>query len=174
MTDQILSEVSGDMDPIKKLIKRIPGLGGFIKRSEYRDADKLLRDTIAEETEKHYHRISTLQQDLISQGEITLLDDLEQSALKLRTFADRIRRAARGYAGVFDSVKINEEELHKVYQYDSTMMDLLDETGRAIDNIEASLGTDGVPAATRHLRSTCQSLIDAFNERDEVMRNLKE
>ncbi len=75
---------------------------------------------------------------------LSYVDDLEVSAIKLRTFADRIRRATRGYSGLFDAVKINEEELGLLYKYDSQMLDLVDEVSRAVDNVEVSIGSDGL------------------------------
>jgi hypothetical protein len=87
----------------------------------------------------------------------------------MRTFADRIRRAPRGYSGLFDAVNINEAELAQLYEYDAAMLDLVDNIGRAIDNIEASVGTDGLPAAIRHLETTTQQCIDIYNRRDEVV-----
>ncbi len=172
MSDQILQKVSGDMDFLKKIAKRIPGFDDFVKRSEYRDADKLLRTTIAREVEEQNQRISELQRDFINQGEIMYVDDLEASAVKLRTFADRIRFAERGYAGLFDAVKVNEAELATVYQYDAAMLDQFDEVKRAIDNVAASVGSDGLVAAIRNLRTVSQSMIDAYDKRSEVMRGL--
>jgi hypothetical protein len=172
MSDQILQKVSGDMDFFKKIAKRIPGFDDFIKRSEYRDADHLLRMTIVREVDEQNQRISELQRDFIAQGDIAYVDDLEASAVKLRTFSDRVRFAARGYAGLFDAVKVNEAELTTVYQYDSAMLDQLDEVIRAIDNVAASIGSDGLPAAIRNLRSVSQSMIDVFDKRSEVMRGL--
>ena len=49
------------------------------------------------------------------------------------------------------------------------MLDLEDEVGNAIDNVEASMGTDGFPASIRNLASKAQDCITAFNRRDEVM-----
>ncbi len=54
-------------------------------------ADKLIRETIADHFEVLYKRISALQTDFVSQGEISYLDDLERAAIKLRTFIDKIR-----------------------------------------------------------------------------------
>ena len=85
-----------------------------------------------------------------------MIDDLEAAAIKLRTFSDRIRRATRGYSGLFDAVKVNEKELASIYQYDAAMLDLVDEVGRAIDNVEASLGSEGLPASIRHLKTVSQ------------------
>lgn len=172
MSDQILQKVSGDMDPLKKIAMRIPGFDDFVRRSQYRDADKLLRETIAREAEKQNQRVSELQREFISQGEILYVDDLEASSVKLRTFADRIRIATRGYAGLFDAVKVNEKELETVYQYDAAMLDQLDNVIRAVDNVQSSVGTDGLPAAIRHLRTVSQDMIDTFDRRQEVMKGI--
>lgn len=168
MSDQIFGKVSSDLDPFKKILSYIPGFSGYMERQKRRDADKLLRDTVADRFEQQWQRISDLQRQFISQGEIAYVDDLEAAAIKLRTFADRIRRAARGYSGLFDAVKINEDELAQLYQYDATMLGLAEEVGRAIDNVEASIGSDGLPAAFRHLTSVAQQCIDVFNRREEA------
>jgi hypothetical protein len=169
MSDQIYDKVDSDLDPFKKIASKIPGFGGYIERQKRRDSDKLLRETIAERFDQQYQRISSLQRDLISEGEIGYVDDLEASAIKLRTFSDRVRRATRGYSGLFDAVKINEEELALLYQYDAQMLDLVDEVSRAIDNVETSIGSDGLPASIRHLKSVSQQCIDVYDRREEVI-----
>jgi len=169
MSDQIYDKVDSDLDPFKKIASNIPGFGGYIERQKRRDSDKLLRETIADRFDQQYQRISSLQRDLISEGEIGYVDDLEASAIKLRTFSDRVRRATRGYSGLFDAVKINEEELALLYQYDAQMLDLVDEVSRAIDNVEASIGSDGLPASIRHLKNVSQQSIDVYDRREEVI-----
>ena len=169
MSDQIYDKVDSDLDPFKKIASKIPGFGGYIERQKRRDSDKLLRETIADRFDQQYQRISSLQRDLISEGEIGYVDDLEASAIKLRTFSDRVRRATRGYSGLFDAVKINEEELALLYQYDAQILDLVDEVSRAIDNVEASIGSDGLPASIRHLKSVSQQSIDVYDRREEVI-----
>jgi hypothetical protein len=169
MTDQFFGSVQEDMDPFKKILAKIPGFKGYIERQARRDSDKLLRDTIADRYEKEWQRISTLQVEFITQGEITYVDDLERAAIKLRTFVDRIRRAARGHSSLFEAVKINERELEKLYQHDVALLDLADEVSRAIDNVETSVGSEGLPAALRHLTSISQSAIEAFNLRESAV-----
>jgi len=169
MSDEIYGKVDSDLDPFKKIAEKIPGFSGYIERQKRRDSDKLLREMIADRFEQQYQRISSLQRDLISAGEISYVDDLESAAIKLRTFADRIRRATRGYSGLFDAVKINEEELGLLYKYDSQMLDLVDEVSRAVDNVEVSIGSDGLPASIRHLRSVSQECIDVYDRREEAI-----
>ena len=166
----LFEKVTGDQDFFKKIASKIPGFGGYIERQNRRAADKLLRETVADRFEELWKRVSSLQTDFISQGEILYVDDLEKAAIKLRTFIDKIRRASYGYSGFFDSTKVNEEELASVYEYDGALLDLEDEVSRAIDNVEASMGTDGLPAAIRNLVGKAQDCLTAFNRRDEVMK----
>src|SRR5437868_1780211 len=78
--------VTGDQDPLKKLASFIPGFSGYVERENRRAADKLMRDTIARRFEELYKRLSALHADLISQGGIEFIDDMEKAALQIRTF----------------------------------------------------------------------------------------
>jgi hypothetical protein len=167
--EQIVKKVTGDLDPLKKILSYVPGFKGYIDRQMRRDQDKILRDAIAERFEGLWQRISTLQRDRIAQGDLHLVDDLEGAAIKLRAFIDRVRRAPRGYSGLFDAVKINSDELERLYQYDATLLALADDVDRAIGNVEASLGSEGISAAIRHLRTMAQQCVDLYEQRAKVI-----
>lgn len=172
--NDILERVTGESDFIKKILSKLPGFQGYVERENRRNADKLLRERIAERFENLWRRISSLQKEAISNGEIEKIDDLESSAIKLRQFIDRVKTASYGYAGFFDVIKVNTEELNAIYQYDLQMLDLEDEISRAIDNIGTSFGTDGLPAAIRHLTTLSQNCLDIFNQRKEVIVKMGE
>ena len=168
----IFDIVAEDRDPLKKLLSKIPGFKGYVERGDRRLSDKLLREAIANEYEAHYQRISGLQRDLISQGGLAYIDDLESAAIKLRQFIDRVRTASYGYAGLFDAIKINEEELASIYQYDADLLEKGATVSGAIDNVESSIGTDGLPAALRHLISVSQECVDLFNKRSDALKGI--
>ena len=172
--NDILERVTGESDFIKKNFSKLPGFRGYVEREDRRNADKLLRESIANRFENQWRRVSSLQKEAISNGEIEKIDDLESSAIKIRQFIDRIKNASYGYAGFFDVIKVNTEELNAIYQYDLQMLELEDEISRAIDNIETSFGTDGLPAAIRHLTTLSQSCLDIFNQRKEVIVKMVE
>jgi hypothetical protein len=87
----------------------------------------------------------------------------------LRTFIDKVTTAAYGYSGFFDAVKINQDEIFKLYNYDLVLLEKADETSRAVDNAEKSVGTDGMPAAVRNLVTISRELVTAFDEREAVI-----
>lgn len=167
--DQIFGKVTGDMDIFEKIASKIPGFKGYIERQHRRDSDKLLRDTIFNRFRELEAHVSTLQTEFISQGEIAYLDDLEKAAIKLRTFADRVRTAPRGYSSLFEAVKINEEELKRIYAFDAALLEKADEVSRAIDHIQASIGTEGLMAAIRNLQTIAAQCVETYDRREEVL-----
>ena len=167
--DEIFQNVTGDMDFFKKILSKVPGFKGYVDRQSRRDSDKLLREMVFNRFRELEGRVSSLQREFISHGEIQYVDDLEASAIKLRTFADRIRTATRGYSSLFEATKIGSEELSKIYQYDAAFLDSVDEIDRAIDNVQASVGTDGLPASMRNLESVIAQCIVAFDRREEIV-----
>jgi hypothetical protein len=167
-------KVSSQVDPFKKLVGYIPGFQGYVERQNRRDADKLLRDTVARRFEEQWKRVSNLQTDLVSNGMIEFVDDMEKSAIQLRTFIDKISTAPRGYSGLFDAVKINEQELQALYQFDAAFFDLAEQIGRAVDNVEASLGDkEALPAAIRNLASLSRLAVETYNKRTEAFTGSK-
>jgi len=166
----LFDKVTSQQDPLKKLIAKIPGFKGYIERADRRSADKLLRESISDQFQVLWQRLSSIQRDLINAGRIDVMDEVEIAAVRLRQFIDRIKTAAYGYSGFFDATKVNEAELEKVYQYDLTLESMVSEVSGAIDNLEASIDTDGFPASIRNLNQKTQDCLDAFNKRSDVLK----
>ncbi len=168
--DEFFQKVTSQVDPFKRLVSHIPGFGGYVERQNRRDADKLLRDTVARRFDEQWKRASQIQVDLVSAGKIEFVDDMERAALQLRTFIDKISTAPRGYSGLFDAVKINEKELEAIYQYDAAFFDLADQIAHALDNVEASLGDEAaLPAAIRNVTSISRTAVETYNRRMEAV-----
>ncbi|MBI3161057.1 MAG: hypothetical protein HYZ23_01035 [Chloroflexi bacterium] len=168
-------KVSSQIDPFKKLLSYIPGFSGYIERQNRRDADKILRDTVARRFDELWSRASNLQVDLVNSGKIAYVDDMDKAALILRTFIDKISKAARGYSGLFDATKINEKELEAIYQFDLAFFTLGDQVSSALDNVEASLSDDeALPAAIRNLTSNARLAVETFERRSEVVTGSRE
>ena len=163
-------KVSSQVDPFKKLVSYIPGFKGYVERQNRRDADKVLRETVARRFEEQWGRVSNLQSELVSSGMIKYVDDLEKAALQLRTFIDRISTAARGYSGLFDAVKINEKELDAIYQFDLAFFELGDQVKSGVDNLEASLADEtALPASIRNLTGLARLAVETFERRSEAV-----
>ncbi len=162
-----LGKITEGKDLLGKIRNFVSGFVGYFDRENRREADKVLRQTIADRYEEQWGRLSEIQRQLISGGQLEYVDDLEAAAVKLRTFVDRIKGASYGYAGFFDAVRINKNELEKIYKYDLALLEGRQKISEAVDNVAASVGTDGLPAAIRNVVSLSQEVIDTYNRRDE-------
>ncbi len=168
MTD-MYQNVASQVDPFKRLASYVPGFKGYVERQSRRDGDKLVRDTVARRFTELWTRTSNLQKDLIGAGKIQFVDDVEQAALQLRTFIDKVTTASRGYSGLFDAVKINEKELEQLYNFDLALFDVGDQVSHALDNVEASLGDDAaLPAVIRNLTTLARQAVETINKRTEA------
>jgi hypothetical protein len=99
---------------------------------------------------------------------------VEKAAIQLRTFVDKISTAPRGYAGMFDAVKVNEKELEALYQFDLAFFDLADQVSHAIDTLEASLADEAaLPAAIRNLTTLSRLAVETYNRRTEALTGTK-
>jgi hypothetical protein len=166
---EFFNTVQSDSNFLEKIASKIPGFKGYVETTQRRASDKLLRDEIARQFSQIEARVSNVQTEAISMGAIELIDTLERSAIKLRTFADRIRGASYGYSALFAPVKIKPEDLAKMYAYDLALLAMAEDLNAAVDNVEGSLGTDGIDAAIRHLVRLSQEAIDAYDNRHNVI-----
>jgi hypothetical protein len=166
----MFQRVTDEQDIFKKLLSKVPGFKGYVDRETRRSSDKLIRESLADRFEALWQRISSIQKDMVNEGMIEFVDDMEGASIKVRQFIDRVRTASYGYAGLFDAIKIDSEELSELYRYDLAMFNLADEASRGIDNVEASLGSDGLKAAIKNLVNISQQCVDTFNKRVEVIK----
>ena len=165
----LYDKIKGEQGLLGKIASVVPGFGGYLNRETRRDADKLLRETVANRYSEQLARISDLQVQLVSSGGIDWVDDLQDAATRLRRFIDMVRTAAYGYGGLFTAVQVNEAELTKLYQFDSALLDNVSKVAAAIDNVEASVGGDGMAAAVRHLSSVMAEANTTYERRKEVL-----
>ena len=56
--------------------------------------------------------------------------------------------------------------------FDVALLENVDEVGRAVENVGASIGTDGLPASVRHLVGLTRDLVTTFDKRDGVVSGI--
>jgi hypothetical protein len=154
----------------ENLTSKIPGYHGYKEKELRREADKLLRTEIASKFDDQRKRLVELQNQLISQAQIEFLDDLERAAIKLQHLIDRIRTASYGYAGLFDAVKVKEEQLDALYEFDNQMLDFVDEVAADIDQVASAItAKEGIGEEIGDLVGTVSEANLAFGHREEAI-----
>jgi hypothetical protein len=75
-----------------------------------------------------------------------------------------------GYGGLFDAVKVKEDSLDKLYQFDNALNDGILQISGTIDGIDAAVAAkQGIPEAISRLDDQCRYLVTTFEQRKEVL-----
>lgn len=165
-----LETVESSLGGLEGVARKIPGYGGYKEKELRREADKLLRIELAGRFDDQRKRVSELQHQLISQAKIEFLDDLERAVMKLQLLIDRIKTASYGYAGLFDAVKVKEEQLDALYAFDNQMLDFVDEVAADMDQVTSAITAgEGIGDAIGTLVGTVGEANQAFGHREEAI-----
>ena len=170
MAGDIFEKVKEDRNLLEKLGSVIPGWKGYQERQERRSADQLMRQTLAEKMTAQRKRLDVAQQELINSGKIDLVDDVGRAVTQLQTFIDRVRLASYGYSGLFDAVKINQDELEQMYNFDMALFQYVERLSSANDRLrEAIPSGQGLVDIIRIVQDICREANSTFDEREHVI-----
>src|SRR5687767_10446834 len=93
---------------LEDIFRTVHSFSGYLEKQDRRAADELLRKHLVRVFEEQLTEFDRVKQRLMSASGLTYMERVQGIDTKLRTFIDRIQTAARGYAGVFDAVKVKE------------------------------------------------------------------
>ena len=155
---------------LESLISKIPGYHGYKEKENRRAADKLLRDQLVGQLDGQRRRLAELQRNLLDSGGLLMVDDLDRAVTKVQKLADKIRTASYGYAGIFDAVKVKEEELDALYTFDEGMLEHLSAIQTAIDALATVMDASGdVKTAIRSVVSAADEAETTWRQRESVI-----
>ena len=155
---------------LESLISKIPGYHGYKEKENRRAADKLLRDQLVGQLDGQRRRLAELQRNLLDGGGLLMVDDLDRAVTKVQKLADKIRTASYGYAGIFDAVKVKEEELDALYTFDEGMLEHLSAIQTAIDALATVMDASGdVKTAIRSVVSAADKAETTWRQRESVI-----
>jgi hypothetical protein len=170
MLNDLTEKIQSGQNKVEELMLRIPGYAGYKQKEQRREADKLLRLHVARQYEEQLKQLNQLQYSLSSQGQLRVIVALERASMKLQLLIDRIRNASYGYAGLFDAVKVDQDTLDALYDFDQSMLDGVNTLSAALDELASMEGGAQLTVAQANgLVATLESLNSAFGQRQEIV-----
>ncbi len=171
MSNPFVDRSKDEMGAIERLLKGLPIIRGYVDKELRRDADYRLRQTIAEGLTAEKQRIYSLQQNLLRNGGLRYLDDVDGVVQKLQTLADRVTTASYGYAGLFNAVRIKEEQLDALHRFDVALAARTYEISEAVDGLEKAIGEGGVEEAIDTLNQKLIEMNRLFDQRHRAVED---
>ncbi len=135
----LIDTISDHMGWFEKLTAKIPGYSGYKEKETRREADTLLRERLTTQLGEQLSRAEDVTGQMLTGPGLMQLDDMGKGNTRLQTLIDKVKTAAQGYAGFLDAVKVKEDELDSLYEFDNQMLFQVDEIAEAIDNVQAIL-----------------------------------
>lgn len=158
-----------------RLLSKIPGFRGYMEKEARRDADQLLRDTISGRLQLTRLDLSAVQHALsrdIVLG-IEYAERIGRADNQLMGLISKIKDAPQGYAGFFDAVRVDENDLARLYEFDELMLGHSEQIAADVAALNKAVG-DGanIDEAILALNQDLQAANQAFNLRQEVLNQV--
>ena len=175
-----MDDIKSKLDFIKskesffERIKRIiPGYDGYANRDNARELDTQLRGQLALKLEQNRSKIRETVSNYSKNGRLFQASDMDKIEKKNDTAIAKFRSAARGYSGAFDVVKIMDDKLSKIYDFDTSLITGVEEIGVMFDNLlSISEANQDTREAESKVYAALSNLINKFDEREAVLRAL--
>ncbi|PWH16988.1 MAG: hypothetical protein DDG58_08670 [Ardenticatenia bacterium] len=153
---------------LERLAAKIPGYHGYKEKETRREADRLLRQYLVAQLDEERRRLIDIQRHMLDSGGLRMLDDVDRALIKVQKLGDMIRTASYGYAGLFDAIKVKEELLDVLYQFDSQMLEKVEAIKQAVSALVAA------QEANADLRPAMDQVIAAAEEANRRWREREE
>jgi len=151
----------------EKLAEHIPGYKGYKEKELRREADKTQRMYIVERLVTVQAKLDGVKLDFVNRADLAKIGAVDLAGRKLRTVTDKIRYADYGYAGLFDTDKVDEPILDQLYQFDNGLVTAVGE----IETLAGALSADSPTITTdvAILEDKIEALDAQFAEREHLI-----
>jgi len=170
-----LGKVRGERGLLEKIMGYIPGYRGYKEKELRRESDRLVRMEAVNRLKaaKTAFRRTFANPSAVQKlsGDDTYRFDAFNSRLDRVT--QRIDRAVAGYAGMFDAIKVKEDKLDSVIQYDVSLIEKAEAVKADVTKANSiGPGTDEWRAAMDAVISEVEELDRLVDERSSILRGL--
>jgi hypothetical protein len=167
--EPILDKARAGQNALEKIANAIPGFRGYREKELRRDADRLQREFVASRLDENKKALNEMANAATRSGDLGVINDIEAVRKRLDKVAARVRYADRGYAGFFDTVKVDEAALARVYDIDLGLI-------QGVEAVEAAAkgsGATSVKETVAAMAAGIDALDAQMTDREAVLNGLK-
>lgn len=156
----------------ERILAAIPGFRGYKEKELRRESDRLIRSHLHRRLSEAKSDLRDVFQRLSDRRLFEVLTDVDRLVARFDRVAAKVDHASYGYTGFFDVIKVQEENLDKMIDFDNR---LVDEVGRIVDEVETFKSEVTKAEVKRakehveHLEAALESLEETFDKRGEVI-----
>lgn len=162
---------------IEKIIKYIPLYHGYKAREIRRETDKILRENVYLKLKTALDRLKDVKDRIIEADLQELWPIFGRLISRFETISQRVLYSDYGYSGFFNVVKINEPELERMYNFDSSLLEdavIVGEVVKELYDESFDLNVSKIKNMIRRIEDTISQFEEKFSKREEYMNGFIE
>ncbi len=170
--NQQLDKVKSKENFFEKIMRIIPGYDGYVNRDNSRELDTLLRNELAKKIDTNHTKLKNTILNLSQRGKLFETDGVDKLDKKIQTATAKFKAASRGYSGAFDVVKIKEEKLMQVYEFDASLLEGVEQITNSCTEMETnSRSSIDIRDSVQKTNELLDQLILKFDARESILKS---
>ncbi len=157
----VYGKVKDQMRLSERILAVIPGFHGYKEKELRRESDRLVRNHLYVKLTGAKNDLRTVYQKLADRRWMDVLTDMDRLLAKTERVTEKVNHASYGYAGFFDAIKIKEEHLDRMMDYDNQLLDDVDGFIADVDAFKADVAKGEASNAKARVQAVVDKL-DAF------------
>ena len=160
----------------ERILAQLPGFRGYKEKELRRESDRLIRNNLYQRLMEARKDLKEIFQKLSDSRLHEVLQDMDRFIMRFDRVAEKINHASYGYAGFFNVVKVEEEKLDKMIEFDRGLIDDVDKIIKLSDAFKKEVVKQKFEMVREHIQNlndTLESLEETFDGREEVILGVK-
>lgn len=166
--NNLKAKIQANRDFIDRITTRIPGFNGYVEKSENYDADRMVREFIADRVLSAKKSLNVLSGDLVKSGEIQTIQEIDSIQNLLEGLLKKIQYADYGVSGGFSKIKITEEDQNRLLEYDWRLISAFDEINTLTAKLQSVQG-DSLVQEMKNLKQKIRDFDKSVDDRKYVI-----
>ena len=168
----VYAEAKKKMRLSERIAAAIAGFRGYKEKELRRESDKLIRNHLHLKLSESKDDLKSVFQKLSDRRYFDVITDMDRLMAKVDRINERVNHASYGYSGFFNIVKVTEENLDRMIDFDNILVDEADGLVAVVDAFKAEIARGD----TKNLKERIQGITDKvetfekkFDKRAEVI-----
>jgi len=168
----VYAQAKSQMRLSERIAAALPGFRGYKEKELRRESDKLIRNHLYLKLSRDKDNVRVISQKIADKRYFDVLTDVDRLTAKMDTITEKVNHASYGYSGFFDVVKIKEDSLDRMIDFDNSLVDGVNALTDVIDALKAQLLSGdytNLKDKIQEISGKLEMLEDTFDKRQEVI-----
>jgi hypothetical protein len=170
------AEAKKQMRLSERIVAAIPGFRGYKEKELRRESDKLLRSHLHLKLSKTKDALKTIFQKFSDRRYLDVITDMDRLMAKVDRITEKINHASYGYAGFFDVIKVKEENLDRMIDFDNKLVGEVEDLAVEVDTFKTEVRRGETKKAKERIQTITEKVEifeDNFDKRGEIILGVR-